>query len=164
MTARHLTILTGASRGMGRAMAQQLIHDGHTLLGLSRQPDDAITAEAPERVTQWVVDLADPAPVAERLRQWLSNIDPQTVASATNSAGSISHADRRPGNRTASWIASAASVNPSHVLPPSPMKIFAGAAFHGRNPTSPAASTTSARRNGVDPPVNADTASPPSAM
>lgn len=91
MTDRHLTILTGASRGMGRAMAQQLIQDGHTLLGLSRQPDDALTAKAPARVTQWAVDLADPAPVALRLRQWLADMDPKTVISATliNNAGLI---------------------------------------------------------------------------
>ena len=89
MTVRHLTILTGASRGMGRAMAQQLVLEGHTLLGLSRQPDEALSAAAPDRVSQWAVDLADPAPVAARLRQWLAAIDPHTVASATliNNAG-----------------------------------------------------------------------------
>jgi benzil reductase ((S)-benzoin forming) len=91
MTVRHLTILTGASRGMGRAMAQQLVLEGHTLLGLSRQPDEALSAAAPDRVSQWAVDLADPAPVAARLRQWLAAIDPHTVASATliNNAGLI---------------------------------------------------------------------------
>ncbi|MEY4663804.1 MAG: hypothetical protein RLZZ239_2277, partial [Pseudomonadota bacterium] len=33
---QHLTILTGASRGMGLAMAQQLITSGHHLLCISR--------------------------------------------------------------------------------------------------------------------------------
>ena len=33
---QHLTILTGASRGMGLAMAHQLLQPGNTLLGTSK--------------------------------------------------------------------------------------------------------------------------------
>ena len=36
----HLYILTGASRGMGLAMARQLLVPGHTVLTLSRRPSD----------------------------------------------------------------------------------------------------------------------------
>ena len=34
----HLTILTGASRGLGHAVADQLLARGHTVLALSRRP------------------------------------------------------------------------------------------------------------------------------
>ena len=46
MTSHHLTILTGASRGMGLAMAQQLLAEGHDLLCISRKPNDALAAQA----------------------------------------------------------------------------------------------------------------------
>ena len=42
----HLTILTGASRGMGLAMARQLLRPGHTLLCLSRRSNPALADEA----------------------------------------------------------------------------------------------------------------------
>ena len=32
----HLTILTGASRGLGHAVAEQLLARGHSVLALSR--------------------------------------------------------------------------------------------------------------------------------
>ena len=41
-----LTILTGASRGMGLAMARQLLQPGHTLLTLSRTPNHSLSADA----------------------------------------------------------------------------------------------------------------------
>ena len=43
---KHLTILTGASRGMGLGMAQQLLQPGRTLLCISRKTNDALTAQA----------------------------------------------------------------------------------------------------------------------
>lgn len=89
-----LFILTGASRGMGLAMAQQLLRPGAVLLGLSRQPDGALAALATQRratLLQWPVDLADPAPVADRLGRWLAELDAPSLASATliNNAGVI---------------------------------------------------------------------------
>ena len=46
MNAPHLTILTGASRGMGLAMAQQLLAPDHTLLCISRRENTALAAQA----------------------------------------------------------------------------------------------------------------------
>ncbi|HSI54297.1 MAG TPA: short-chain dehydrogenase, partial [Ramlibacter sp.] len=43
---RHLTILTGASRGMGLAMAEQLLDAGHDLVCISRKRNDALDARA----------------------------------------------------------------------------------------------------------------------
>jgi benzil reductase ((S)-benzoin forming) len=83
-----LFILTGASRGMGRAMAQQLVQRGGVqLLCLSRGRDDGLGPAA----EQWQVDLADPLPAAERLRDWLAGLDGAAWRSATliNNAGTV---------------------------------------------------------------------------
>ena len=91
---KHLYILTGASRGMGLAMAEQLLRPGHTLLCISRHSNDALAAQAQARgvkLLQWQADLTDGAPVAERLRDWLAGQNPAELASATliNNAGVI---------------------------------------------------------------------------
>jgi len=91
---KHLYILTGASRGMGLAMAGQLLHSGNTLLCISRQSNDALAAQAQARgapLLQWQADLADAAPVTERLRDWLTRQNPAELASVTliNNAGVI---------------------------------------------------------------------------
>lgn len=89
-----LVILTGASRGMGLAMARQLLQPGTVLLCLSRQSNAELTALAEQRratLVQWRVDLADPAPVAAQLGRWLAELDAPSLASATliNNAGVI---------------------------------------------------------------------------
>ena len=91
---KHLYILTGASRGMGLAMAGQLLQPDNTLLCISRHSNDALAAQAQARGTpllQWQADLADAAPVAERLRNWLARQNPAELASVTliNNAGVI---------------------------------------------------------------------------
>ncbi|APW42138.1 SDR family NAD(P)-dependent oxidoreductase [Rhodoferax saidenbachensis] len=90
----HLTILTGASRGMGLAMAEQLLATTTTLLCISRSANPGLTVLAQRSqstLTQWTADLADCATVAARLRTWLLAQDPQLLASATliNNAGVI---------------------------------------------------------------------------
>jgi NAD(P)-dependent dehydrogenase (short-subunit alcohol dehydrogenase family) len=94
MTSPHLTVLTGASRGMGLAMAKQLLHAGHDLLCLSRHTHDALATEAGAaglRCEQWPLDLAQPEAAAQRLAQWLQNRGPQGLQSLTliNNAGVI---------------------------------------------------------------------------
>ncbi|MDO5623415.1 MAG: SDR family NAD(P)-dependent oxidoreductase [Pseudomonadota bacterium] len=93
-TPHHLFILTGASRGMGLAMAQQLLAPGHVLLCLSRRVNtdlDAQASAAGAPLTQWPVDLADGAAASTRLADWLSPFAPGHFASATliNNAGVI---------------------------------------------------------------------------
>jgi benzil reductase ((S)-benzoin forming) len=71
----HLTIITGASRGMGLAMAQQLAVPGNTLLCISRQTNAALEAQAKAQgavLTQWAADLGDAASTAQRLAEWLA--------------------------------------------------------------------------------------------
>ena len=94
MTASHLTVITGASRGLGRAMAEQLLQAGHTVLGIARKPSPEL-AEAPKaggaELTQWEQDLSDPVAAAERLSAWLKAVDAQRFDSVTliNNAGTV---------------------------------------------------------------------------
>jgi benzil reductase ((S)-benzoin forming) len=78
----HLYIVTGASRGMGRAIAEQLLRPGCTVLGLSRQAP-AAPLGAPPGLEQWPCDLADPVPVAQRLGTWLGSFKASHFASAS---------------------------------------------------------------------------------
>ncbi|MFT3777627.1 MAG: SDR family NAD(P)-dependent oxidoreductase [Ottowia sp.] len=91
---RHLFILTGASRGMGHAMAEQLLAPGHTLITLSRriQGDLAPRAlAAGAELIQWSADLADAEAASAHLRGWLAETPAERYASATliNNAGVI---------------------------------------------------------------------------
>jgi len=83
-----LTLLTGASRGLGLAMAEQLLAAGHRVLAISRK---APALQHPA-LTAWTADLADPAPTAARLADWLAGIDPTTVSEVAliNNAGVVS--------------------------------------------------------------------------
>ena len=85
-----LTIVTGASRGLGLALARQLLAAGGRVLTISRHP--AGLAAGVGVLEQWTADLADAAPVAARLEAWLRSLDPAALASATlvNNAGVIS--------------------------------------------------------------------------
>ena len=90
----HLFILTGASRGMGLAMAQQLLRPGHTVLCLSRHTHDALAAQAQAQgatLVQWSQDLSDGAAASARLVAWLATQNAPSYASATliNNAGVI---------------------------------------------------------------------------
>lgn len=86
---QHLTVLTGASRGMGLAMAQQLAQAGHHLVCIARQANAVLASHA--AVAQWQHDLIDAAPVAARLGAWLQQHDGAQWASVTliNNAGAL---------------------------------------------------------------------------
>jgi len=92
----QLTILTGASRGMGLAMAEQLCTPNHTLLCISRgsSPDlAALALNNGATLVQWQADLAHPQAVADKLSAWLQTLAEQTFENATliNNAGVIGH-------------------------------------------------------------------------
>jgi benzil reductase ((S)-benzoin forming) len=92
---QHLFILTGASRGMGLAMAEQLLSPQNTLLCISRHANAALADMARAKgcaLTQWTQDLAEPTAAATRLSAWLAEQGPAQFASATliNNAGVIS--------------------------------------------------------------------------
>jgi benzil reductase ((S)-benzoin forming) len=84
--ARQLFILTGASRGMGEAIAQQLLAPEHVLLCISRRHSDALDAQARSAEAsceQWSADLGDPVPVAAHLQAWLGEQDGSRFSTAT---------------------------------------------------------------------------------
>jgi NAD(P)-dependent dehydrogenase (short-subunit alcohol dehydrogenase family) len=72
---QSLYIVSGASRGLGRAVAEQLLQPGHVVLGISRR-----APAAPPGIEQWPCDLADPLPVAARLQAWLEAFDARRFA------------------------------------------------------------------------------------
>jgi len=91
---KHLYIVTGASRGMGLAMADQLLAPGHQLLCISRHPNQALAMQATQKgclIEQWSMDLSDPQPVATQLALWLGKLLTNSLESATliNNAGVI---------------------------------------------------------------------------
>jgi NAD(P)-dependent dehydrogenase (short-subunit alcohol dehydrogenase family) len=80
-------ILTGASRGLGLAMARQLRASGQRLLTLSRKPNAQFDGPG---VEQWAVDLSQPAEAAARLRAWVAALPRDQIESLTlinNAAG-----------------------------------------------------------------------------
>jgi len=87
MNKTPICILTGASRGLGLAMARQLHAEGRRLLTLSRQPNPSLDGPG---VEQWAVDLAQPAEAATRLAAWVAALPRECIASLTlinNAAG-----------------------------------------------------------------------------
>lgn len=91
---QHLFILTGASRGMGLAMARQLLLPGNTLLCISRSANETLAVQAKQAgaiLLQWMQDLALGARTSARLEQWLRELSVASFASATliNNAGVI---------------------------------------------------------------------------
>ena len=86
-TARHPTpvsIITGASRGLGLGLARQLLQRGHRVLTLQRSPNTELAAESARLgvpLEQWSVDLAQPGEAAARLRAWVQALVRAEVAS-----------------------------------------------------------------------------------
>ena len=91
---KHLFILTGASRGMGLAMARQLLQPGNTVLCISRSTNETLAVQATQanaHLLQWEQDLALGARTGARLEQWLREQVPSSFNSSTliNNAGVI---------------------------------------------------------------------------
>jgi benzil reductase ((S)-benzoin forming) len=94
MPQNHLTLLTGASRGMGLAMAQQLLKRGSTLVCIARHSNpelEALAKTAGATLDQWQLDLSQGEQAANNLQAWLKAQGAEAFASATliNNAGMI---------------------------------------------------------------------------
>lgn len=82
----ELYVVTGASRGLGRALAQRLIAPHRCLLTLSRRPDPGLEAAARTAgaaLEQWAIDLAHGLGAAARLEAWLHGQRSDAFRSAT---------------------------------------------------------------------------------
>jgi benzil reductase ((S)-benzoin forming) len=93
---QQLFILTGASRGMGLAMAEQLLNAHHFVLCIARHPNETLEACAANtngKLEQWSLDLEHSQEAAAMLTQWLEHHKPGAFSAATliNNAGVIPH-------------------------------------------------------------------------
>jgi benzil reductase ((S)-benzoin forming) len=91
---QHLYVLTGGSRGMGLAIAEQLVQPGNTLICISRNQQASLAAQAQAlgvHLEQWTHDLADGATASFALKSWLEQQDAGHFQSVTliNNAGVI---------------------------------------------------------------------------
>lgn len=67
----QLVVLTGASRGLGLAMAEQLLAKSGLLLTIARKPAASLAAKpGGARLEQWAMDVTDAA-LPARLEAWL---------------------------------------------------------------------------------------------
>ncbi len=92
---QRLVILTGASRGLGAALAEQLLTASTVMLCLSRgrHPTLAARASAAQaQLEEWPRDLADSVTVTDEVEAWLRTFDAQRFDEAVliNNAGVIS--------------------------------------------------------------------------
>lgn len=91
---QNLYVITGASRGMGFAIAEQLLRGNHTLLCISRNSNHALAARAARlggQLEQWSLSLEYGIEVSARLVHWLNSQEVGRFANATliNNAGVI---------------------------------------------------------------------------
>jgi benzil reductase ((S)-benzoin forming) len=77
-----ISIVTGASRGLGRALAEQLLARGHRVLTLQRKPQ-LVEAPLQDRLQAWACDLAQPLAAAQRLEAWLNQLQAAEVRTIT---------------------------------------------------------------------------------
>ena len=83
--AKKLFVLTGASRGMGAAIAEQLLAPDHVLLCISRRRSDALASSAKATgaaCEQWSLDLSQPLEAAAKLQAWIATLDGAAFESA----------------------------------------------------------------------------------
>ncbi|MBL8309452.1 MAG: SDR family NAD(P)-dependent oxidoreductase [Burkholderiales bacterium] len=86
-------VITGASRGLGLAMANAVATPGVRLLTVARTASDALATHAARNgaaVEQWCTDLSDAAAVSARLAEWLAQAGhaapPRSVTLINNAA------------------------------------------------------------------------------
>jgi NAD(P)-dependent dehydrogenase (short-subunit alcohol dehydrogenase family) len=81
-----LYIITGTSRGLGAALAEQVLAPTTKLLAIARGIHPGLEAAARQRgasLEQWAIDLADAPAAARRLSGWLEQQPRERVGSAT---------------------------------------------------------------------------------
>ena len=89
--AHPLTFITGASRGLGLAMGQQLLAQGHCVVAIARRRTELPVPPGAELLS-WPLDLSEPQAAARHLENWLKTTDLARWTSVTliNNAGVLS--------------------------------------------------------------------------
>jgi NAD(P)-dependent dehydrogenase (short-subunit alcohol dehydrogenase family) len=95
-TRKKLFVLTGASRGLGAAIAERLLAPDHVLLCISRTRSEALAAQAHAAgasCEQWALDLSQPLEVAVKLQGWIAALASADfdVATLINNAAALTH-------------------------------------------------------------------------
>lgn len=107
MSDRRLFVVTGTSRGLGAAMAGQLLADpGCSLLAIARSEHTGLKAIADKSgatLEAWRADLSEPGLVAKRLGTWLGRFgaDEFESASLINNAGVLTRIGALENSSTA---------------------------------------------------------------
>lgn len=110
-----LTIITGASRGLGAALAEALMAPGHRLVCMARRAMPALQHRAAEKgclVDARIVDLSDVAAAVSALETSLAGIVPDSITEICliNNAGTVEPV--RPAQRLLTEeIAAAVNLN-----------------------------------------------------
>lgn len=91
---QNLYIVTGASRGLGLAMAERLLEAHHFVIGISRTANEPLASHALKlggTLEQWQLDLENGAEASTVLEQRLTKLNADSFASVTliNNAGVI---------------------------------------------------------------------------
>jgi len=89
MPEQTTAIVTGHSRGLGAAIAAELLARGARVLGLSRRGNPALAAAYPAALTEVALDLADPAALAGWLGGLSAHVKGAGPVLLVNNAGMV---------------------------------------------------------------------------